>query len=90
MDARVNTRILTTPEKWASHFTGQAGIQSISKVNPPKFGGGLKFEFDPSEIGFALHGAGIEIGQKRIIVKGLKSITAPGGEVLSPAVDFIP
>jgi len=31
---------------------------SISRINPPKFGGGLKFEFDPREIGFAFHGAG--------------------------------
>jgi hypothetical protein len=30
---------------------------SISRINPPKFGGGLKFESDPREIGFAFHGA---------------------------------
>jgi hypothetical protein len=37
---------------------------SISRINPPKFGGGLKFERDPGEIGFAFHGASAEIGQK--------------------------
>jgi hypothetical protein len=37
---------------------------SISRINPPKFGGGLKFEPDPRETGFAFHRAGTEIGQK--------------------------
>jgi hypothetical protein len=33
---------------------------SISRINPPKAGGGLKLEPDPREIGFAFHGAGAE------------------------------
>jgi hypothetical protein len=33
---------------------------SISRINPPKFDGGLKFELDPREIGFAFHRAGAE------------------------------
>jgi len=37
---------------------------SISRINPPKFGGGLKFESDPRGIGFVFHRAGAEIGQK--------------------------
>ena len=37
---------------------------SISRINPPKFGGGLKFESDPREIGSAFHGAGTDIGEK--------------------------
>jgi hypothetical protein len=37
---------------------------SISRINPPKFGGGLKFESDPREIGSAFHGAGADIGEK--------------------------
>jgi len=37
---------------------------SISRINPPKFGGGLKFEADPREIGSAFHGAGVDIGEK--------------------------
>jgi len=37
-------------------------ILSISRINPPKFGGGLKFEYDPGEIGFTFHRAGTEIG----------------------------
>jgi hypothetical protein len=32
-------------------------ILSISRSNPPKFGGGLKFEPDPRGIGYAFHGA---------------------------------
>jgi len=35
---------------------------SISRINPPKYGGGLKFESDPREIGSAFHGAGADIG----------------------------
>ena len=50
------------------------------KASPPKIGGRLKLEFDPSEIGFVLHGAGIEIA-KKVIVKGLKSIAVPEEEV---------
>jgi len=38
----------------------QMNTLSISMVNPPKFGGGLKFEPDPREIGFAFHGTGAE------------------------------
>jgi len=37
---------------------------SISRINPPKFGGGFKFESDPREISYAFHGAGIAIGGK--------------------------
>jgi len=32
----------------------------ISRINPPEFGGGLKFESDPGEIGFAFLGAGAD------------------------------
>jgi hypothetical protein len=39
---------------------------SISRINPSKFGGGLKSEFDLGGIGSAFHGAGAEIGQKGI------------------------
>jgi len=35
----------------------------ISRINPPKFGGGLKFESDPRGIGYAFHGAGADIGE---------------------------
>ena len=44
---------------------------SISRINPPKFGGGLKSEFDLGGIGSAFHGAGAEIGQKGTFFKGL-------------------
>jgi hypothetical protein len=37
---------------------------SISRINPPKFGGGLKFESDPRGISYAFHGAGADIGEK--------------------------
>jgi hypothetical protein len=37
---------------------------SILRINPPKFGGGLKFEFDPRKIGYAFHGTGADIGGK--------------------------
>jgi hypothetical protein len=37
---------------------------SISRINPPKFGGGLKFESDPREICSAFHRAGVDIGGK--------------------------
>jgi hypothetical protein len=55
---------------------------SISRINPPKFGGGLKFESDPREIGFApmkyvlhfigqaFHGAGADIGEKDSFYSG--------------------
>jgi hypothetical protein len=36
----------------------------ISRINPPKFGGGLKVESDPRGIGYAFHGAGADIGEK--------------------------
>jgi len=35
----------------------------IARINPPKFGGGLKFYPDPRGIGYAFHGAGAAIGQ---------------------------
>jgi hypothetical protein len=41
------------------------------RINPPKFGGGLKFESDPRGIGFAFHRAGAEIEQKGELCKGL-------------------
>ena len=44
---------------------------SILRINPPKFGGGLKFESDPGEIGFIFHRANTEIGQKGTFYKGL-------------------
>jgi hypothetical protein len=34
----------------------------------------LKFEPDPREIGYAFHGAGTEIGQKRVFFKVLRII----------------
>jgi hypothetical protein len=37
---------------------------SILRINPPKIGGGLKFESDPRGIGYAFHGAGADIGKK--------------------------
>jgi hypothetical protein len=37
---------------------------SISRINPPKFGGGLKFESDPRGVGYAFHGAGVDISGK--------------------------
>jgi hypothetical protein len=37
---------------------------SISRINPPKFGGGLKFESDPRGIGSAFHRASAKIEQK--------------------------
>jgi len=37
---------------------------SISRINPPKFGGGLKFESVPRGIGYAFHRAGADIGGK--------------------------
>jgi hypothetical protein len=37
--------ILTTPEEYASHSTGQAGIHYVFR--------GLQFEPDPGETGFA-------------------------------------
>jgi hypothetical protein len=46
---------------------------SILRINPPKFGGGLKFEPDPREIGSAFHGAGAEIEQIGAFCKGLSS-----------------
>jgi hypothetical protein len=42
---------------------------SILRINPPKFGGGLKFEYDPREIGSAFHGASAEIGQRGGVAK---------------------
>jgi hypothetical protein len=49
------------------------GIQtsSILRINPPKHGGGLKFELDPRGIGFAFHRASEEIGHKGGLCKGL-------------------
>jgi len=44
---------------------------SILRINPPKFGGGLKFESDPRGMGYAFHGAGAGIGQKGAFCKGL-------------------
>jgi hypothetical protein len=37
---------------------------SISRINPPKFGGGIKFEPYLRGIGFAFHRASAELGQK--------------------------
>jgi hypothetical protein len=37
---------------------------SISRIDPQKFGGGLKSESDPRGIGSVFHGASAEIGQK--------------------------
>ena len=45
---------------------------SISRINPPKFGGGLKFESDPREISYAFHGAGADIGGKGSFRSGTK------------------
>jgi hypothetical protein len=47
---RVNTKIFT-----------HGNIFNISRINPPKFGGGLKFDSDPRGIGDAFHGAGADI-----------------------------
>jgi len=44
---------------------------SISRINPPKFGGGLKFEPDPRGIGSAFHRSGAEIEQKGAFFNGL-------------------
>jgi hypothetical protein len=44
---------------------------SISRINPPKFGGGLKFESEPKGIGFTFHRVSTEIGQKGEFFKGL-------------------
>jgi len=56
-------------------FTGSHGAGrntlSISRINPPKFGVGLKFEPDPRGIGFAFHRAGEGIGQKGAFCKAL-------------------
>jgi hypothetical protein len=51
-----------------------AGIHtwSILRINPPEFGGGLKFEHYPRGIGYAFHRAGAGIGQKGVFCKGLK------------------
>jgi len=43
---------------------------SISRINPPKIGGGLKFEPDPRGIGYAFHRARAEIEQKGAFFKG--------------------
>jgi hypothetical protein len=43
----------------------------MSRINPPKFGGGLKFEFDPRRIGYAFHGKGADIGEKNIFIQAL-------------------
>ena len=48
---------------------------SISRINPLKFGGGLKFELDPREISYAFHGAGAGIGQKGVFFKGLWTLS---------------
>ena len=57
-------KVLTIPEEYASHSTGQAEIQlSILRINPPKFGGGLNFKHDT------------EIVQKVVFSKVSKSIT---------------
>jgi len=55
-----------------SYGAGEAGsnTDSISRINPPKFGGGLKFESDPREIGYAFHGAGADIGGKNSFRSG--------------------
>jgi hypothetical protein len=42
---------------------------SILRINPPRFGGGLKFEYDPREIGSAFHRISAEIGQKGGVAK---------------------
>jgi len=58
-------KILTTPVRSAGP-TGQAGIHGVFR--------GLKFEPDPREIGYAFHGAGVEIGQKVVFCKSLKAV----------------
>jgi len=45
---------------------------SISRINPPKCGGGLKFESDPREIGCAFHRASADIGEKDSFGSGTK------------------
>jgi hypothetical protein len=50
---------------------------SISRINQPKFGGGLKFEPDPRGIGFAFHRAGTGIGQKGVFFKVLLNACRP-------------
>jgi len=42
----------------------QSNTGGISRINPPKFGGGLKFESNPGEIGCAFHRASADIGEK--------------------------
>ena len=67
-------KILTTPEEFASHSTGQAGIHGVFR--------GLKFEPDPRGIDSVFHRAGAEIEQKGVFCRGLKStasaIIVPG------------
>ena len=55
---------LTTPEEYASHSTGQAGIHLVFR--------GLKFEPDPGGIDSVFHRAGAEIGQKGAFCKSLR------------------
>jgi hypothetical protein len=45
---------------------------SILRINPLKYGGGLKFESDPRGMGYAFHGACAGIGQKGAFCKGLE------------------
>jgi hypothetical protein len=45
---------------------------SISRINPPKFGGGLKFNSDPRGVGYAFHGACADIGGKNSFRSGTK------------------
>jgi len=45
---------------------------SILRINPLKYGGGLKFESDPRGMGYAFHGACAGIGQKEAFCKGLE------------------
>jgi hypothetical protein len=45
---------------------------NISRINPPKFDGGLNFYTDLREIVFAFHGAGADIGKKNCFRSGPK------------------
>jgi len=60
---------------------------SILRINPPKFGGGLKFEPDPRGIGYAFHGASAGIGQKGAFCRGL-FITIVLENFLIPAFQY--
>jgi len=52
------------PSTISRTYGAGSNTASISRINPPKFGGRLKFESDPRGIGCAFHGAGVDIGGK--------------------------